>query len=111
MRIRHIEIRNFRGVKSLSWRIKGDFNCIIGVGDACKTTILTALDYALSPRTSLTFDDSDFFNQDVDQQIIIQVTLADWDETLLAAANIPRPPEAPLVHYAAGVDVEIFGLH
>jgi len=65
----------------LSWRIKGDFNCIIGAGDACKTTILTALDYALSPRTSLTFDDSDFFNQDVDQQIIIQVTLADWDES------------------------------
>jgi len=65
----------------LSWRIKGDFNCIIGSGDACKTTILTALDYALSPRLALSFDDSDFFNQDVDQKILIQVTLADWDET------------------------------
>jgi uncharacterized protein len=32
------------------------------------------------------------------------------DETLLAAANIARPPEPPLAHYAAGVDVEIFAL-
>jgi len=61
--------------------VKGDFNCIIGPGDACKTTILTALDYTLSPRSSLVFDDSDFYKQDVDQDILIQVTLTDWDES------------------------------
>jgi len=71
LRIRHIEIRNFRGIKTLSWHVKGDFNCIIGAGDTCKTTILTALDYALSPRTALSLDDSDFFNQQVDQDIVI----------------------------------------
>lgn len=81
MKIKHLEIRNFRGIKSLSWHVKGDFNCIIGAGDACKTTILTALDYALSPRVALTFDDADFFNQDVTKNIIIQVTLAEWDES------------------------------
>ena len=81
LRISHIEIRNFRGIKALSWHVKGDFNCIIGAGDTCKTTILTALDYALSPRTALSLDDSDFFDQDVDQDIVIQVTLAGWDET------------------------------
>ena len=32
-----------------------------------------------------------------------------WEETLLAAAGIPRAGE-PLGHYASGVDVEIFGL-
>lgn len=32
------------------------------------------------------------------------------DETLLAAAGIDRPDAAPLVHYAAGVRVEVFGL-
>ena len=38
-------------------------------------------------------------------------TLADWDESLLAAAGIVRPAgEAPLVHFAAGVDVEVFAL-
>ena len=80
MRVKHVEIGNFRGIKSLSWQVKGDFNCIIGPGDTCKTTILTALDYALSPRSALAFDDSDFFNQDVSQNIVIQVTLTNWDE-------------------------------
>lgn len=65
----------------MSWRVAGDFNCIIGPGDSGKTTILTALDYALSPRFSLSVDDSDFFNQDVSQTALIQVTLCDWDET------------------------------
>jgi energy-coupling factor transporter ATP-binding protein EcfA2 len=81
LRVRHLEIRNFRGIKSLKWRVTGDFNCIIGSGDACKTTILTALDYALSPRTALAFDDADFFNQAVEDDIVIQVTLGDWDQT------------------------------
>jgi putative ATP-dependent endonuclease of OLD family len=80
LRVKHIEIKNFRGIKSFSWQVKGDFNCIIGPGDTCKTTILTALDYALSPRSVLAFDDSDFFNQDVSQNIVIQITLANWDE-------------------------------
>lgn len=81
MKIGHIEIRNFRGIKSLSWHVNSEFACLIGPGDTCKTTILTALDYTLSPRTSLTLDDSDFFDQQTEEQIIIQVTLHEWDET------------------------------
>lgn len=81
MHIKHIEIRNFRGIKSLKWTVKGTFNCIIGAGDTCKTTILSALDYALAPRTSLSIVDSDFFNQNVNENIVIQVTLTDWDES------------------------------
>jgi putative ATP-dependent endonuclease of the OLD family len=80
LRVRHLQIRNFRGIKDLSWRVKGSLGCIIGPGDTCKTTILTALDYALSPRTSLIVDDADFFNQDISKDILIQVTLAEWDE-------------------------------
>jgi putative ATP-dependent endonuclease of the OLD family len=80
LKVKHITIKNFRGIKALSWTVKSDFNCIIGAGDTCKTTILTALDYALSPRTVLAFDDSDFYDQDVSQDICIQVTLGDWDE-------------------------------
>ena len=82
--------------------MKGDFNCIIGPGDTCKTTILTALDYALSPRTSLHFDDSDFFNQDVDQNIVIQVTLADWDETQPDIRNFFQ--ESKFAQYKCGFD-------
>lgn len=82
MRVKHVEVRNFRGIKSLSWKVKGNFNCIVGSGDTCKTTILTAMDFALSPRSGISFYDSDFFNQDVSGDIVIQITLADWDEEL-----------------------------
>jgi uncharacterized protein YqjF (DUF2071 family) len=33
-----------------------------------------------------------------------------WEESLLAAAGIARPPGEPFAHYASGVDVEIFSL-
>jgi hypothetical protein len=85
----------------LSWRIKGNFHCIIGPGDACKTTILTALDYALSPRTALTLDDSDFFNQNVNGDIVIQVTLADWDETQPSVRNFFQ--ESKFAQYKCGL--------
>ena len=102
MRISHIEIRNFRGIKALSWHVKGDFNCIIGAGDTCKTTILTALDYALSPRTALSLDDSDFFDLDVDQDMVIQVTLSGWDETQPDIRRFFR--EKAFAQYKCGLD-------
>lgn len=79
MKIRHVDIQNFRGIRRLTWSLNSDFNCLIGPGDSCKTTFLNALDFALAPRVSVAFDDTDFFNLDVSDPIIIQVTLAHWD--------------------------------
>lgn len=101
MQIKHIEIRNFRGIKSLKWQVKGNFSCIIGPGDTCKTTILAALDYALSPRSTLTFDDSDFYDQDVNEVIVIQVTLAEWDETREDAKHFFQ--ESKFAQYKCGL--------
>jgi hypothetical protein len=101
VKVRHIEIRNFRGIRSLSWNVGSAFACLIGPGDTCKTTILTALDYALSPRTSLSFDDSDFFNQQTDEQIIIQVTLAEWDEAQPAIRKLFQ--ERKFAQYKCGL--------
>jgi predicted ATP-dependent endonuclease of OLD family len=50
LRIKHIGIKNFRGVKSPSWPVKGDFNCMIGPGDTCNTTILKASGRGAFPR-------------------------------------------------------------
>jgi hypothetical protein len=36
--------------------------------------------------------------------------VSSWEESLLAAAGIERPPGEPFAHYASGVDVEIFAL-
>lgn len=101
MKVKHIEIRNFRGIRSLSWRVNSAFACLIAPGDTCKTTILTALDYALSPRTSLTFDDSDFFDQQTDEQVIIQVTLGEWDETQPAIQSLFQ--ERKFAQYKCGL--------
>lgn len=102
MKIRHLEVRNFRGIKSLKWMVTAGFNCLIGPGDACKTTILTALDYALSPRNSLAFDDTDFFNQEITNDIIIQATLADWDPTQAAMVHLFQ--ESKFARYLCGLD-------
>ncbi len=102
MKIKHIEIANFRGIKSLSWHVEGNFSCIIGAGDTCKSTILKAVDCALCPHAYLPFYDSDFFNQDIEQDIVIQVTLADWDEQQTEIKDFFR--ESRFARFKCGLD-------
>ena len=82
MKIRHLSIKNFRGIRSLEWTITSDFICLIGPGDSTKTTILSAIEFALYPYWNPSFDDSDFFNCDTTKPILIQVTIADLPEKL-----------------------------
>jgi len=79
MDVRRVDISHFRGIQHLSWRIpKGMHFCtLIGPGDSGKSTILTAMDMALSDRWSLSFSDSDFFQCDIENPIIIRVALSD----------------------------------
>lgn len=78
MRVRRIEISNFRGIASLDWRIPADkkFICLIGPGDSRKSTIIDAIYYTLGDRWALPFSDTDFFNADVEVPITIRVALA-----------------------------------
>ena len=76
MRIVQIDIQNFRGIKKLAWSPVAGINCLIGPGDATKTTILDAIELALNPRSYPFADDSDFFDLNVDQPIRITITLA-----------------------------------
>jgi len=76
VRIVQIEIQNFRGIKKLAWSPTAGINCLIGPGDATKTTILDAIEIALNPRSYPFADDSDFFDLDFNQPIKITVTLA-----------------------------------
>jgi hypothetical protein len=77
--IRRLEIRNFRGIKELIWKIPSGrrFIALIGPGDSSKSTILTAIDMALSDRWNLSFADTDFYQADLTQPISVRVTLAD----------------------------------
>ena len=62
MKIKHIAIKNFRGIKKLDWKVTGDFICLIGTGDSTKSTILDAIECALTPKWNYVFEDTDFFN-------------------------------------------------
>ncbi|TGX37954.1 hypothetical protein E5A74_19520 [Sphingomonas naasensis] len=75
MRIAHLEIRNYRGIRSLDWSPSPGMNCLIGPGDSTKTTILDAIDLALNPRSNYLGDDTDFHNLDFTAAATITVTL------------------------------------
>ena len=79
MRVRRVEIQNFRGIKSLDFRVPAGkkFICFIGPGDSTKSTIIEAIHLALGERWSLSLSDTDFFDADVAQPIVIRVALAE----------------------------------
>tara|TARA_Y100000588_G_scaffold394983_1_gene518855 strand:- start:3949 stop:5673 length:1725 start_codon:yes stop_codon:yes gene_type:complete len=84
MKIRHLEIRNFRGVKSLEWCLPDNqIITLIGKGDSCKTTILEAIRLAFYPHWALQLSDVDFFKVKIDDPIVIRVTLGDLPEEFL----------------------------
>ena len=77
MRVRRLEIERFRGVRVLDWRHIGDTSALVGPGDSGKTSVLDAIERVLSPRWSVRFDDSDFWNSVPDDPIVIRCTLTD----------------------------------
>lgn len=74
-----MDIAHFRGIEQMSWRIpKGtQFLALIGPGDSAKSTILSAIDMALSDRWNLATTDTDFYQGDVETPISIRVALSD----------------------------------
>jgi hypothetical protein len=86
MRIRRVDINNFRGIKATSWRLAKEqrFVALIGPGDSTKTTLLTALERALHDRAGLTFSDTDFYGADVSAPLRIRVAVDDLPDELIA---------------------------
>jgi len=87
MKIRHIKIERFRGIREMEWHVGGDFVCLMGPGDSTKTTILDAVEYALSPRWNIPFDDSDFYDADTRAPIVITVTVGELPEEFMSDAR------------------------
>lgn len=82
VRIRHIEIKNFRSIQSLSWYPGPGLNCLVGPGDSGKSTILDAIDLCLGARRTASFADTDFYRLDVTQPISISLTLGNLPDRL-----------------------------
>jgi predicted ATP-dependent endonuclease of OLD family len=128
LRIVQVEIKNFRGIKSMPpWNPSAGVNCLIGPGDTTKTTILDAIELCLYPRAYFLADDSDFFNLDVEEPIKITVTLTDlpsefiaddryglflrgWDEKKKQIEDEPKKAEdesSKDLNYALSITLEI----
>ena len=81
MKIRKIEIKNFRGVKELDWNLpKSDIFCLIGKGDSSKSTILEAIRHTFHPQWNLVLNDSDFHQCKVADSIVIEITIGDLSD-------------------------------
>jgi len=93
MEIKHLKVRNFRGIKELDWYLPGKYICLIGPGDSAKTTILDAIEYTLYPSYTISFDDTDFFNCDTEQSIEIYVSLTRGSNylTILSKDKVLNP--------------------
>ena len=78
MRIRHLSIRNFRGIRELDWALPNRaLFCLIGRGDSTKSTILEALRRVFHAQWNLPFDDADFYQCAPTNTIKLEVVLGD----------------------------------
>ena len=75
MELKRLVVRRFRGIQELDWIPEGRIACLVGPGDATTTTILTAAEWALSPRWSIATSDSDFYDAVTDEPIVIEATI------------------------------------
>ncbi|RXT62627.1 MULTISPECIES: ATP-dependent nuclease [Pseudomonas] len=82
-RIRRLQIQNFRSIQNLDWIPSPGFNCLIGPGDSGKSSILDAIDVCLGARRNAPFGDTDFYQLDVSQPILITVTLGGLPDDLI----------------------------
>lgn len=90
MKVRRIDIENFRGIRRLSWSLPADqtFFVLIGPGDATKSTILTALERGLSDRWNITFTDTDFYRGELDEPIRIRIAMTGVPQDLLGVEDL-----------------------
>ena len=85
MRLTNIEVKNFRGIKHASVIFPQDTRivCLIGAGDSGKTTLLTAIEWALWPSWNLIATDRDFHNCDTTSPIEIIVSVTELPKKLI----------------------------
>lgn len=85
--LRHLVVRQFRGVAALNWTVPEGAACLIGPGDSAKTTILDAVHLVLGAHYTTTIHDHDFYRRDLRNPIVIEATVTGIPEELLAESR------------------------
>jgi hypothetical protein len=83
VKLKHLRVERFRGIRQLDWKVVGDTICLIGRGDSAKSTILDAIEFVLSPRWNPLFSDSDFYEGNCENPIVITTTIGELPGELL----------------------------
>lgn len=81
MQIRQLKVQSFRGIAALDWTPSNPFCCLIGAGDSGKSSVLDAIEAALSSRW-YSFSEPDFFGCDTSKPIVIEVTVGELSKPL-----------------------------
>lgn len=89
MFIRRLIIERYRGLESLTWDPPRRINCLIGPGDAGKSTILSSIERVFDPRASSTASEFDYYRREVERGFQIRAVLGELDEDYLAALRNP----------------------
>jgi putative ATP-dependent endonuclease of OLD family len=87
MRLRRLEIKNYRGIRDLTWVLDARFACLVGPGDSTKTTILDAIGCVLSSRYNLSFTDADFYRCDTSNPIEITAAVTELPDKLIRESS------------------------
>src|SRR5689334_5156388 len=92
IKIRHVEIKRFRTVRSFTWCPSPRLNVILGPADSGKSTLLEALGLLFSAAPTYPLSEFDYFNREVDAGFSIQAVVSVGTAELLKSDNFPAPP-------------------
>ena len=88
MRIRHLSVSNFRGIRTFDWPVPdGNALCLIGRGASTKSTILEAVRRVFQPQWNPSFDDAAFHLCDTTNSITIEAVLSDLPDAFRGLEN------------------------
>lgn len=108
MKLLHLEIENFRGIRysDITFPEKTKIAILIGAGDSTKSTLLTAIRWNLWPSWNLLPTDTDFYEQCISNSIIITGTYGDLPRELSSEDKFGLFLRVPNIPYDNSTDDE-----
>ena len=90
--IRRLDIKRFRGIRSLTWLPRPRLNIVLGAADGGKSTVLEAIALLFSTAPNFTLSEFDYHNREVEAGFSIEAVLSIGDGTVLCDEGFPAPP-------------------
>jgi putative ATP-dependent endonuclease of OLD family len=88
MVIRSLSIRRFRALENFSWQPRPGINCLVGPGDAGKTTILEAIALVLYPRRPPLTSEYDYYRRRLGEGFEIETVIGGLTDAVTGAMRL-----------------------